>query len=131
MVVCVWGGGRTTTRTIDTAVLGQGCCCRGWQAANTFHVSLSAELPVGLSHRSDGVFWLIAMGPPASSLALSLSSSSSCADNVGGGDIDRGVLVALRKGGDAFCAVGGGGGGGGRIIRFQLLAPAGQYKALE
>jgi hypothetical protein len=77
---------------------------QGLAGDEAFLMSLSAELPNGLSHRSDGVFWLIAMGPPASSLSSS-SSSSSCADDVGGGDIDRGVLVALRKGDDTFGAV--------------------------
>ena len=103
----VEGGGENDPSTIDTAAVGQGktwLLLQGLAGDEAFLMSLSAELPVGLSHRSDGVFWLIAVGPPASSLSLS-SSSSSCADDVGGGDIDRGVLEALRKGGDTFGAV--------------------------
>jgi hypothetical protein len=99
------GGDENDPSTIDTAAVGQGktwLLLQGLAGDEAFLLSLSAELPVGLSHRSDGVFWLIAMGPPASSLS---SSSSSCADDVGGGDIDSGVLVALRKGGDTFGAV--------------------------
>ena len=97
------GGDENDPSTLDTAAVGQGktwLLLQGLAGDEAFLMSLSAELPVGLSHRSDGVSWLIAMGPPASSL-----SSSSCADDVGGGDIDRGVLVALRKGGDTFGAV--------------------------
>ena len=97
------GGDENDPSTLDTAAVGQGktwLLLQGLAGDEAFLMSLSAELPVELSHRSDGVFWLIAMGPPASSL-----TSSSCADDVGGGDIDRGVLVALRKGGDTFGAV--------------------------